>query len=358
MDEENKSTAPLNACIFDSEPQVINFQEGEKPEEKTFSIVAYSGGIIPNHWFWGNVAFDLEGVIFDKPVTPVLDSHVTSNRMGFTTKQNTKGKISVEGKFLSNPKALELQNDIREGFPIQASPYLPPDEVEFVEEGENTEVNGLTLKGPGAVFRKARIKDISFCTFGADNQTVGKVFNKEDNNEVKFTLFAKEHVMAKEKETVLTAETFAAEYPEIHGELVKTAKADGKAEGEKALAERFTAIAELAPDDPEFAVAQFKAGVSVEDAKTALIARLREQKENAAEKTTEKVDPAVTEFSDDTANTTKKAEKPKTPEEKFTAEFNADEKVQAEFGGAEGLPNYISFRKAEEAGLVKVKSNR
>ena len=164
--------------------------------------------------------------------------------------------------------------------------------------------------------------------------------------------------MAKEKETVLTAETFAAEYPEIHGELVKTAKADGKAEGEKALAERFTAIAELAPDDPEFAVAQFKAGVSVEDAKTALIARLREQKEQAPAQPTKPVDPAVTEFSDDVANTNKPVEKPKTPEEKFTAEFNADEKVQDEFGGAEGLANYISFRKAEEAGLVKVKSNR
>ena len=61
-------------------------------------------------------------------------------------------------------------------------------------------------------------------------------------------------------------------------------------------------------------------------------------------------------LSDDTANTTKKAEKPKTPEEKFTAEFNADEKVQDEFGGAEGLPNYISFRKAQEKGLVKLQN--
>ena len=362
--DENKSTAPINACIFDSEPQVIKFSEGGESDKKTFSIVAYSGNIIPNHWFWGNVAFDLEGggIKFDKPKTPVLDSHITSNRMGFTTKQEINDKIVVEGKFLSNPKAQELHSDIKEGFPMQASPFLPPDEVEFVKEGETIEVNGHTLKGPGTVFRKARIKDISFCTFGADNKTVGRVFNKEENNEVEFQLFVKEQDMAKEQKTALTAEAFAAEHPDLFKEVTEEArtagKTEGKAEGEKSSHGRFKAIAELAPDDAAFAVAQFNAGATVEEAKTALITRLRDQKTEASKQAKEKVDPAHQEFSDDASNQTKATEKPKTPEEKYTAEFSADEKVQAEFGGSEGLTDYIAFRKAEVAGLAKVKNNR
>ena len=229
--DETKTTAPLNACIFEQAGEV-KFAEGD--DDNRFSITAYSGGIIANHWWWGNVAFDLEGIKFAKKRTPVLQEHFSADRIGFSTKQDISEKVTLEGKFLTNPTAAALRGDIKEGFPMQASVYLPPDIIEQVKEGETVEVNGHKLKGPGAVFRKGNILEVSMCTLGADSNTQSKAFAGGGKEQVEFNIFRKEQIMAEKKTTEkLTAETFAAEHPDIFTEVQAEAKAAGKAEGEK-----------------------------------------------------------------------------------------------------------------------------
>jgi hypothetical protein len=86
---KNKHSAPLNACVFERGCEVVFADDdGEKDKGNIFKIVAYSGQIIPNHWWWGNVAFDLAGIKFAKAKTPVLQEHFSADRIGFSTKQD------------------------------------------------------------------------------------------------------------------------------------------------------------------------------------------------------------------------------------------------------------------------------
>ena len=364
MEEENKNSAPINACIFEQDCCEVRFAEAsDQVTEDRFSIIAYSGGIIPNHWFWGNIAFDLSGTRFDKKKTPVLEEHFTANRIGFTTKQEVTDDVRVEGRFLSNPKAAELRNDIKDGFPMQASLFIQPENIEHVKEGEKTEVNGRQLKGPGTVFRKARIKEVSMCAFGADSNTQSKAFAGGGKRVIDFNVNSKETIMEKENRPELSAETFAADYPQLHKELVEQARAGG-VESERA---RFKEITDVCGDDHELAATLFVEGADLNSALSAKNAKLTEanrqlteQMAEKAEENKEAVDPAKAEFSDDAAKqkAEKKDTKPKTDEERFAEEFNSDAKIQAEFGGAGGLADYIAFRRADEKGLVSIAGRR
>ncbi len=295
---QEKNSAPVNACMFD-ETCLVSFA-GDKVDElenNNFQIIVYSGQVIPNHWFWGNVAFDLQGTKFDKSKTAVLEEHLINNRIGFTTKQDVSDKITVEGRFLNNPIAQQIRADMKEGFPMQASMYIPPIEIEHVKEGETAEVNGHKLKGAGTIFRKSIIREVSMCTLGADSHTQSKVFAEGGKDQIQFNIIGKETEMSGEKEQLeLTAETFAADYPEIAEEVTATARA----EGEKELRQQFEEICELAGEDNAFIVEQFRAGKSVDEAKTALIAKLQKEK---AEPPKKDPDPAEQEFSDEQKQT-------------------------------------------------------
>lgn len=294
---QDKNTAPLNACVFDEGCEVSFAEAGDEQQAGRFRIVAYSGGIIPNHWLWGNIAIDLAGLKFEKKKTAVLEEHFSANRIGFTTKQEIADQVAIEGKFLSNPKAQEIRNDLKDGFPMQASIYVPPALIEHVREGEYAEVNGRKLKGPGTVLRKAIIREVSMCALGADSHTQSKTF-ADGKQEIQFSVLERENIMDEQTKIELTAETFAVEYPDVFEEVT----ADAKAEGEKAAMERFSQISGLAKDDPAFVVEQFTGGKTVVEAQAALIERLRSQKDEAVEaaKTAaKKVDPAEQEFSDE-----------------------------------------------------------
>ena len=352
--------APLNACIFEQGCEVTFAKTDDEKEAGRFRIVAYSGRIMTDHCFWGNVAFDLSGLKFDKKKTAVLENHFSDKRIGYTTSQEISDKVLVEGKFLSNPDAQQVKSDIAEGFPMQASLRVPPQLIEHVRQGESVEVNGQILKGPGTVFRKATIREVSMCAIGTDSHTQSKTFAPGGEQEIQFNVIERDNIMAEKKEkTELTAETFAAEHPDLFGQVTAAAKAEGKTEGESAEKERFSKIRELAPDDPAFCVEQFAAGKTIDEAKTALIGRLQKQKAEAAARAPEKkVDPAAQEFSDEQTKTGKSTETPKTPKERYTEEFNASTDIQTEFGGAEGLNDYIAFRVNEDAGLAKTSSNK
>ena len=139
----SNDTAPLNACIFNDNAEVA-FAEGDSDiKGDHFRIVGYSGGIMKNHWFWGNIAFDLKGMKFAKSRTPVLAEHFRDVRIGFTTKQEISDKVIVEGPFLDNDDAQKLKADMKKGFPMEASLLVPALVVEHVKEGASVNVTGI-----------------------------------------------------------------------------------------------------------------------------------------------------------------------------------------------------------------------
>lgn len=104
--------------------------------------------------------------------------------------------------------------------------------------------------------------------------------------------------MDDETKLELTAETFAAEYPELSGEITMAARA----EGEKEARELFSQFTEKFGDDPAFCIEQFKKGATLAEAVEAENAKLKDAATKAAEEVADKdkkPDPAAQEFSDE-----------------------------------------------------------
>ena len=167
--------------IMDQENPEFEFSESAEGVRK-FRMVGYSGGIIKGHWWWDNLAIDLDGISFKKPKFPILRDHYTSMELGFTKKPQVsreEGLVFTEKEvtFLDNEDVDKFVENSKKGFPYQASISGRPTVVERVEEGSSVEVNGYTLKGPGTVWRKTDFKECSICVFGYDEQTTAQVFS-------------------------------------------------------------------------------------------------------------------------------------------------------------------------------------
>ena len=363
MTKETKSknnSAPVGACIF-RETTIVGFTDVDNADRQRFRILAYSGQIIKNHWYWGNVAFDLNGAEFDKQKTGVLEEHNRSGRVGFTTMQNISDQIVVEGKFLSSEPAQKMRKDMDEGFPMQASVYIVPRVIERIEQGASTMVNGQKLDGPGTVFRKSTIFEVSLCCLGADNNTSGEVFDKNEN--VNFDIFERTENMSEQK-AKLTAETFAKDEPELFAEIQTAAKTEGRVEGKKEMAAHVVKFCERFGKDPAFVLEQLTKGSSLEDATAAYSAKL--EKENAELKMaaasphdsakseintggtspgSRATDPAIQAFADDASAKNNQGKKPADTEEGWRVEFEKSKDLQAEFDGK--VEDYVAYKKAK-----------
>jgi len=358
------NTAPTKACIFNDNAEVTFAQDDGDKKSDHFRIVGYSGGIIRNHWLWGNVAFDLTGMKFAKSRTPVLEEHFKQSRIGFTTKQEITDKVTFEGPFLDNDNAQKLKADLQKGFPMEASLYIPPSIVEHIKEGETTKVNGQVLKGPGTVFRKSSVVEVSMCVFGADSNTKSSVYADVDNQKVKFNLIQENNIMA--GETTITeiesVESFAALYPELHSEVFAAGKTEGIDEGvtkgknaERAL---FAGLKEACGDDHELLAQCFSESKTAAEAMKLHADKLRQENAKLTEKVTAlqkakpAVDPAQTEFADRATPPGEQIETGSADKETLKKEFAASADLRSEFGG--DVEAYIAFKQADDEDRVRI----
>jgi len=167
----------------------------DKPEEgkkkRTFSGIAYSGEAITDHWYWDKVVFDLDSIQI-KGRIPALLEHRTSQRAGAINSysvSHTEG-LKIEGNLLSNEFGTQVAQDSDDDFPWQMSVRIYPTTVEEVKEG-SVIVNGRTFQAPVAIFRGGRIREVSFCALGADDNTNAvaashspKNFNQPEDTDV------------------------------------------------------------------------------------------------------------------------------------------------------------------------------
>lgn len=202
MPEMNEERSKL---LFNASSMEVLQPEGES-EKRKFKGVAYAGGRVDGHWYWGRsgVVFDLDGIEIDKP-TALLEEHFSSGRVGVVKQVSTTGKIEVEGDFLSNTKAKEIVQDSDDGFPFQMSMYIDPGSIEEVSNGKSVVVNGQTFEGPITVFRQNRIREFTICTTGADRNTSinafsGKQQTKQEDTNVTELEQAKEAQKQAEKQ--------------------------------------------------------------------------------------------------------------------------------------------------------------
>ncbi len=166
--------------------------ESQAGTDRTFSGVAYGGGVITDHWL-SPCAFDLASMRLDVPI-PVLAGHDHEDTIGMLNAAVIGSDVRVSGTLFSSiddgAKAITAKAD--KGFPWQLSLGLFPSAIEEVAPGKSYELNGQTVTGPLTVLRGARVREVSFCAVAADSMTSAAVFsgNQSDELDIEVTTMA------------------------------------------------------------------------------------------------------------------------------------------------------------------------
>lgn len=139
-----------------------------------FKMVGYSGGPV-EFAYLGKVIFDLGGMRIRIPLA-ALREHTRDRATGVIDRVSQEGQLKAEGYFLTTPDGVQVASLLQEGFPMEASIGVYLDTVEELKEDESKKVNGWDFSGPGLIVRKSTVREISFVSLGADeNTTVSRV---------------------------------------------------------------------------------------------------------------------------------------------------------------------------------------
>jgi hypothetical protein len=221
--EQIPSTA---LCFVDHSTRAEVFAEGEDKKPK-LKMIAYSGKIIHDHFWWGDLALDVSGMKLSKSRLPILSDHDTDKKVGFADKVLTEGnQIVIDPEsmsFVDTDDANEFIKLSKEGFPFESSVRMSPIKIQRLVEKETAEVNGFTMKGPGTIVREWQLKEASVCVFGYDSHTNSKAFSEKvdltyTDVSVDVTNFNTKEVKQMDKET------FMKENPELFAEMQKEVK--------------------------------------------------------------------------------------------------------------------------------------
>ena len=157
-------------CFRLGDLNVNQAEEGKK--KRTFSGVAYSGEVITDHWYWDRIIFDLDSMQIKGRIPALLD-HSPRQRAGVINEYNINHQqgLVVSGDLMSNEFGTEVARDSDDGFPWQMSVRIEPSSVEEIQADASVTVNGKVHQGPITVFRGGRIREVSFCALGADDNT-------------------------------------------------------------------------------------------------------------------------------------------------------------------------------------------
>ncbi|MDF3129877.1 hypothetical protein P0Y35_11775 [Kiritimatiellaeota bacterium B1221] len=210
---------PANACSFSG---AFSFESnGVESKTKKFKMTARSGEAI-EHWFWGSVIHDMQGLRLHKNRLPIDFNHDARDLVGYCNNFDTSNNdLQVSGALTPTKKnsAEEIIELAEQGVPLEASINFAGDnlKVQLVNENEVAEVNGYTVTGPKTIIREWDLRGIAITPYGADMNTSTNFNDK--NKKVKFSLIEndnknEEQNMFKKLDKDLENETVEAEATE------------------------------------------------------------------------------------------------------------------------------------------------
>ena len=141
-----------------------------------FKGAAYTGSAV---WQWDydlgyyQAVIDVSSIKAGSKI-PVLHDHNDYNRLGVIDNIDmSNGQVDVSGYFLSGDQSNRIASELAEGFPWQLSVYTMSTSTEKMTG--DFEANGRTYpaseSNPVYLMRDSTLKEVSFVTFGADDQT-------------------------------------------------------------------------------------------------------------------------------------------------------------------------------------------
>ena len=248
----------------------LSGEDGEVPSR--FMGTAYSGGVIPQYGFFGDVIIDLASM--KAPSKPVfaLVNHDSNQRAGKCELSNTGSTIEVQGSFsLSTPSGQQVAAEFAEGAPFEFSVGLNA-QFESFTKPKTVEVNGQSVTVNG-VFRNASVREVSFVPAGADPNTRAIAFEQQELSITESTMSNEmQEVTALNADLQLKLAAIQADHLQVVADLNE--KLAAEVEQSKALFDRANAL--------EAELTAFKASVR-EEAVKALFADLnKDYSESAA----------------------------------------------------------------------------
>lgn len=167
--------------------------------ERTFSGVAYAGGVITDHSWYSAVAFDLATTTAATPL-PLLFNHGGSP-IGIIETVTIGTQIEISGRlFVNDDKtAKDIARKADLGIRWQLSVGIFPASTENLSGSEPHIINGQNFTGEITLLKQNRIREVSFVTLGADDKTSATVFNAQLTKQ-------KESAMTPEEEKALKEE--------------------------------------------------------------------------------------------------------------------------------------------------------
>ena len=195
-----------------------------KPKLKSFSGVAYTGGLM-KVGFGRPVVLDLEGLTAAADVVPFLKDHDPTNIVGHGGVEITKRQIKFSGAVSGiGEGAQEVVALAGNGFNWQMSVGVDPTKVEPIEAGQTVLVNGRNVPGPAYVVRAGLLVEVSFLAIGADGKTSGNIAAQlEGNKDMGFSAWLKAKGIDESK---LDAATIAVLKANYEAEMKATADAE------------------------------------------------------------------------------------------------------------------------------------
>lgn len=169
------------SLVIKCQPAVIEaaHADGDSGEKSlpTFSMVAYTGGLMDVPTFGWPVVVQLNGIKTPADSVPVRFQHNADSGVGHTTRvEVVNGELIVAGVISRDTEAArEIVASAAKGFPWQASIGVASGEVEFVPDDVRVKVNGAEFKGPIYVLTQSLLGEISFVDLGADTNTSAEI---------------------------------------------------------------------------------------------------------------------------------------------------------------------------------------
>lgn len=256
---------------------------GEEAKKRRFKLIAYTGKKV-HLWWYGPYVIDLSGVEFKQQLPALLD-HTPSLRVGFTEKISIdKDAVLCEGTFLTNENAGTILRDADDGFPWQVSVGVDHVEMQRLFEDETALVNGQVVTGPCLIARKTILREVSFVSLGADDDTsaaaasanVGPTVQVAMTHEGTMTKTTPDAPASTPPATPPVATLTAAQVREAHPAQVAELAASAAGAAVQAERERVTAILSACDgEQAELGMELVKSGASVSDATARLHADLK-----------------------------------------------------------------------------------